>query len=1406
MSIKKSIKRYGIILFVITSGYFSHAQKWDKYLVKISEAYESGEYPTADSHIQKLKSKSIAKIGSPNKYVAEAIMWEAKVNIASGMYAPVDNLINSSLEMSESVNGDEPEKHADLQLEAVGIMLLWENYQRANNYLALAQKTLEDNGIYNEDRRAQFDVYKARILTGCGYYLDAIKLIDSQIPFYQSRAVLGSGSKDEQVERKREFAYMLLIKSNALGLNGNFTSSDSAFNYTSKWIEEYLSKTDLLFSWSKYLQASLFEANGMEINRLTKFYEEAYVHSTRKYSAAHYINIKIQESLLRTYYKNEDNAKMKVAGKTFESTLKKYFDRGSLNRLVLNTLKYDFDLDDERLRDLESEVLDLIKNAEQLPEFHPLRVRLLEFANLVTKLNKNYVNVEGYLEQILEIKANLYGSESPEYHFTKVEQANYYVDYTNKYDEAKKIYDESFFGVLKKEIDPWHPIYVETMNHLASFYEQTDDYKLAIETLDEAKQISGKKYSKDDINYAIELEKIANLEINIGEYKNAERNLDQAIEIFGNSEVEGADSYLSVALITQAKLLTIKGEYDDAEWNIYRSEKLTRKSKLTVASASIEIEDDLADLYLNIGRFNEAEMILNTSLKEKKERYGEESRHIVNALNLMAKLKLTIGEYSEAERLARQAYDISYNIFGANSTKITPSMSVLAKTFSTIGDYDKAEDVLLDVIEIQEDRFGNNHVDIGKSYAELALVKFYNEEPIEDVEPVFLKAEKIIGKSLGGSNPTYAEMLKNLAIVNIANQKYDLALNYLDEAGRIWSSKIGRRNNVNAATVSVLKGDVHYQRKLYTRADNFYQDAKKVYEKFFSTSHPEYVKVLSKLSKTYYMSGDIKRSKETIEEVLDNYEFFIEEYFPSLSEREKAKFWNTINPDYEFYNTLILSDIAGNKSLIGDLYNNTLLTKGLLLNSQKKIRESIMNSGDEELKQIYTKWIDTKELLTYALSMSSDQLAQNGINTSVLSNEVELLEKQLSKKSIVFSQSNEEQIIDWEQIRNSLKTNEVALEMTRFRHFHHNFTDSIIYAVFYLTPEKKSTPEIILIPNGKDLESKYLKYYRNSIKYKVHDTYSYQQFWQPVIDKVGSLATLFLSPDGVYNQINLEAIPIDKDRYVIDDSDIVLVSNTKDIYKTRADRSVDRDAKIAMMFGNPEFYVDTEPGSPISGSGLTRETAAVISQLPGTKVEIEGLKQLLDNRGWKTDEFTENSATENNIKTVNSPKIFHIATHGFFQNSDRSSDLGGENASYLYDNPLLKTGLLLSGAGDILNQTKYNYNVDNGILTAYEALNLNLDHTDLVVLSACETGLGEVQAGEGVYGLQRSFLVAGANSIVMSLFKVADDATQELMLKFYEEWLETGDKRESFILAKKYIRSKYKDPIYWGPFVMIGMK
>jgi CHAT domain-containing protein len=184
-------------------------------------------------------------------------------------------------------------------------------------------------------------------------------------------------------------------------------------------------------------------------------------------------------------------------------------------------------------------------------------------------------------------------------------------------------------------------------------------------------------------------------------------------------------------------------------------------------------------------------------------------------------------------------------------------------------------------------------------------------------------------------------------------------------------------------------------------------------------------------------------------------------------------------------------------------------------------------------------------------------------------------------------------------------------------------------------------------------------------------------------------------------------------------------------------------------------------------------------------------------------------ALEEAVKRVENPRVLHIATHGFFQPDvvrEKGLMMKMDNDRPV-QNPLLRSGVMLAGAERTLNQKEgeeVNWDVDDGILTAYEAMNMDLDQTELVVLSACETGLGEVKNGEGVYGLQRAFQVAGARYVMMSLWKVADTATQELMIAFYREWLRTGDVRTGFKEAQRQIREKYHNPFYWGAFVLVG--
>ena len=274
---------------------------------------------------------------------------------------------------------------------------------------------------------------------------------------------------------------------------------------------------------------------------------------------------------------------------------------------------------------------------------------------------------------------------------------------------------------------------------------------------------------------------------------------------------------------------------------------------------------------------------------------------------------------------------------------------------------------------------------------------------------------------------------------------------------------------------------------------------------------------------------------------------------------------------------------------------------------------------------------------------------------------------------------------------------------------------------------------------------------------------------------------------------------------MIDKYNLVYVSNTKDIviYRDKVEEEGKPEYLVstAMLIGNPSFSSGNSTGKLNKAN-----TVSSFDPLPGAEKEVNLLGDILDANKWSKESYIGAEATETRVKNMKSPRVFHVATHGFFVKDSEveQTDLG---ANKVVDNPLLKSGLLFTGAAELLTDNNvYNFNKKDGILTAYEAMNLNLDHTELVVLSACETGLGEVKSGEGVYGLQRSFLVAGAQNVIMTLFKVDDLVTQELITSFYTEWLATGNKRAAFLKAKKQVKDKYEEPIYWGSFVMIGME
>ncbi len=327
------------------------------------------------------------------------------------------------------------------------------------------------------------------------------------------------------------------------------------------------------------------------------------------------------------------------------------------------------------------------------------------------------------------------------------------------------------------------------------------------------------------------------------------------------------------------------------------------------------------------------------------------------------------------------------------------------------------------------------------------------------------------------------------------------------------------------------------------------------------------------------------------------------------------------------------------------------------------------------------------------------------------------------------------------------------------------------------------------------------------------------------IDMQG-IKRIYASVDGLYNKINLETVTVKgRDgilRYLGDLYDIRLVSSGRDLLSTNNKTFTN---KTITLFGYPDYTLNKSEQAKLAKQvGMDTTTLSYLrgsksitgnykfNSLPATKDEVEDIGQILQQKGWEVQVYTGAKALEEQVKKVLSPRVLHIATHGFFAediNLETQKTFMGIDSKEAVNNPMLRSGLAFAGAERTRTDTirEALAGIDDGILTAEEVQYLDLNGTELVVLSACGTGLGEISDGEGVLGLQRAFRVAGAKSVLMSLWNVNDAATEELMKNFYKHWLEDGmNKHDALWQAKLDLRKnpKYDTPYYWGAFVLIG--
>ena len=508
--------------------------------------------------------------------------------------------------------------------------------------------------------------------------------------------------------------------------------------------------------------------------------------------------------------------------------------------------------------------------------------------------------------------------------------------------------------------------------------------------------------------------------------------------------------------------------------------------------------------------------------------------------------------------------------------------------------------------------------------------------------------------------------------------------------------------------------------------------------------------------------------------------------FASMSEGQRS--------DYMAVMAKVFNDIynfaeydSRNKKTRGMVYDACLLHKSLLLSFSQSVNRAIRETGDSSLAADNERLNQLRSRLV-ALEQDGDYSQSDPLRAQIGELERSLV-LALGKTSDLTAFMN----TTYRDVQAAMENDDLAMEFYTFNN-NMDVRGQIRERYIYLRHDKD--PEIVPLSFPQQ---------QINIKEKFQLRGLYMQVWKPLADKklLKPGMNIYFSAAGRWNSIPMEYLPCGDGKYMNEQYNMVRVSTTRTFPSHKAAVASD-----AVLFGGLDYNIDLDEMAFQRDEAASRGGASEAwTYLPGTQTEVENIDRILSEAGHPTRSFTGAEGVEEAFKAIGGKPhhVIHVATHGYFrQNSDRRAF---NSTSELYDDILDRTGLVFAGANQIIFGGRTD-GLDDGHLTAREIALMDLSQTDMVVMSACESGLGGSNT-EGVFGLQRGFKLAGAGTLVMSLWEVNDEATQVMMTSFYRGLVEGLDRREAFSRAQAEVRkgtfggTPGSDPYIWNSFVIM---
>jgi CHAT domain-containing protein len=838
--------------------------------------------------------------------------------------------------------------------------------------------------------------------------------------------------------------------------------------------------------------------------------------------------------------------------------------------------------------------------------------------------------------------------------------------------------------------------------------------------------------------------------------------------------------------------------------------------------------NNLAGLYRRQGELAKAHPLYERSLQIREQRLGDNHPDVATSLNNLALLYQAQKNYAQAESLYQRSLHIFEQHFEPTHPNILTALDNLAILYAVQAKYAQAQPFFLQVLHLQEQNLGAEQGGLAITLNRLAEV-YRRQNNYTQAEPLYVRSLHMQEQALR----TQEQQLNDDNISNFAQNATDFAYSL-----------------THLASLYQAQGN-------YAKADPLYHQALRILRRFLGTDHPDVANIFNNLAllnkaqsnyaqaEFFYLQAldiliKISANSETDPAVANTLNSLTDLYLVQGNPAQVAILRRSIDEAVSHH----LQDGITNQDAAKQALETVLRQKGRSLETMTDAVQRLRHLHPQDQVLLGDLRVKQSQLATLLYGETGDR-APDTYRTQVTT-----LRSQIATLENTLAQRNEGWVRDFmpvslDAIANQIPADAALIEFVQYQPFNpvatlNRLWGSPRYAAYVLDAE--GTVQGIDLGDAAAIDALVSQYLdtlrRRSFRIKDIARQLDTQIMQPIRQKLGTAHHLLISPDGQLNLIPFAALVDESDRYLVETYTLTYLTSGRDLLRSTTNTP---NHQPPVVIANPDYNFSDNPSSAqiasaASGS-ITRGSASASNPrsidlstqtfgvLPGTEQEANAILSLFPNAQL----LSGSHATENTLKRLQSPSILHIATHGFFFRdvqfvpppgsleqdvpaslfalTERSGETLREgdrtpspNPSIHNENPLLRSGLALAGFNSRQSGT------EDGVLTALEASGLNLQGTRLVVLSACDTGVGDVVNGEGVYGLRRAFFMAGAESQLMSLWKVDDDATSELMAHFYQRLQQGEPRSEAFRQVQLELLQipEYRHPYFWAAFIFSG--